>query len=67
MTGNALEKIGKLPVLYAGGVMSNRLIAEHLSSKYQSYFASPAFSCDNAAGIALLCERMDQVGNHSTI
>jgi N6-L-threonylcarbamoyladenine synthase len=67
MTGNALKKIGKIPVLYAGGVMSNRLIAEHLSSKYQSYFASPAFSCDNAAGIALLCERMDQVGNHSTI
>lgn len=46
-----------IPIVYAGGVMSNRLIRPALASLGESYFAEPAFSCDNAAGIALLCER----------
>ena len=44
-----------LPILYAGGVMSNRFLQSRLSSRSNSYFADPAFSADNAAGIALLC------------
>lgn len=55
MTVNALERFGPMPVLYAGGVMSNGIIKEHLKSKYDAYFGQPEYSCDNAAGIALLC------------
>lgn len=55
MTENALLRFGKLPVLYAGGVMSNRIIRDYIKSRYDAHFAEPAFSCDNAAGTALLC------------
>ncbi len=46
-----------LPVVYAGGVMSNQLIRPLLTSgaTVPLYFAEPAFSADNAAGVALLC------------
>lgn len=44
-----------LPILYAGGVMSNRYLQARLSARGNTYFAEPAFSADNAAGIALLC------------
>lgn len=54
----ALQKeYGKLPVLFAGGVMSNGLIRKSLSQKYGAFFAEPAFSADNAAGVAFLCGR----------
>lgn len=52
MTKSALEQCGELPVLYAGGVMSDKLIRERLEGE-QRYFAAPEFSCDNAAGTAL--------------
>lgn len=61
MTDQLQEKIqgthGRLPVVYAGGVMSNRLIRPLLAegAAWDTYFAEPAFSADNAAGIALLC------------
>ena len=55
MTANALKKYGDLPLLYAGGVMSNRRIKESFTKKYGAYFAEPQFSADNAAGCALLC------------
>ncbi|HEX3027663.1 MAG TPA: peptidase M22 [Clostridia bacterium] len=41
-------------LLYAGGVMSNRSIREKMTGKYGAVFAEPAFSSDNAAGIAVL-------------
>jgi N6-L-threonylcarbamoyladenine synthase len=43
-------------VLYAGGVMSNKLMRPLLSDnkKYKAYFAEPQFSADNAAGIAIM-------------
>lgn len=45
------------PILYAGGVMSNSLIREAVTAKLRNVrFATPAFSADNAAGIALLAE-----------
>ena len=58
LTENALERFGKQPVLYAGGVMSNRLIKEALQKRFHAHFAPPEFSADNAAGVALLAERM---------
>ena len=50
------EQHGELPILFSGGVMSNRIIAAELRERLGNvYFAEPAFSADNAAGIALLC------------
>lgn len=54
MTAFALEKYGKLPLLYAGGVVSDSIIRNELVKKYSGFFAAPEFSCDNAAGTALL-------------
>ena len=58
LTENALDRLGRLPVLYAGGVMSNSIIKNMLRSELGKrtslHFAEPRFSSDNAAGIALL-------------
>ena len=48
------EKYGDMPILYAGGVMSNSVIRQKLSKLPNVYFASPDLSCDNACGTALL-------------
>ncbi|MBQ4065536.1 MAG: peptidase M22 [Clostridia bacterium] len=56
MTENALSAYSNLPVIYAGGVMSNRAIRTHLTDRFGGYFAEPCYSCDNAAGIARLTE-----------
>lgn len=57
MTDDAIKKCGELPVLYAGGVMSNSIMRPTLEKRFDAFFAQPAFSADNAAGIALLCRR----------
>lgn len=49
-----IENFGKLPVVFSGGVMSNRIIRNKLETKYNSYFAEPQFSADNSCGIAVL-------------
>lgn len=54
MTAAALEKYGNLPVVFAGGVMSDVLIKERLLARFpKADFAQPQFSCDNAAGVAI--------------
>lgn len=54
MTARLLSEYGDLPLLYAGGVMSNSIIKKALSERFGGLFAPPALSADNAAGIALL-------------
>ncbi len=54
MTQSVLEKYGKMPVVYAGGVMSDTIIKNKLSSKFNACFAQPQYSCDNAVGVAVL-------------
>ena len=54
MTEYALENYGNLPLVFAGGVMSNSIIKEKLQRRFGASFAEPEFSCDNAAGVALL-------------
>ena len=54
MTGYAIEKYGRLPLVFAGGVMSNSIIREKIQGGFGASFALPDFSCDNAAGVALL-------------
>ncbi len=46
-----------LPVVYAGGVMSNRILQGMLSKRPDTHFSEPVFSADNAAGTALLARR----------
>ncbi len=43
-----------LPILFSGGVASNRMLRSVLSKQYNAFFAEPEFSADNAAGIAIL-------------
>lgn len=52
MTRMVLAEHPDMPVLYAGGVMSDKLIQTHLEAE-DRYFAAPEFSCDNAAGTAI--------------
>jgi len=57
MTVQLDAKHPALPIVYAGGVMSNRYLQSILSKREDTYFAEPMFSADNAAGIALLCRQ----------
>ena len=46
-----------IPIIYAGGVMSNKRIGSRLAKNENTYFSAPEFSSDNAAGVALLCRK----------
>ncbi|HHW46248.1 MAG TPA: peptidase M22 [Clostridiales bacterium] len=54
MAERLLSDFGKLPLVFAGGVMSNSIISQRLKAKYGAFFATPEYSSDNATGIALL-------------
>lgn len=49
-----MEKYGELPVVFGGGVSSNKMIRESFEKEFGACFGAPAFSSDNAAGIAVL-------------
>lgn len=55
MASQIIDKYGKMPILFAGGVMSNTLMRKSISERFEAYFADAQFSADNAAGVALLC------------
>ncbi len=57
MTERLIGHYGNIPVLYAGGVMSNTIIKNYFTKKYNAIFAEPSYSTDNAAGIAYLAYR----------
>ncbi|MCD7732641.1 MAG: peptidase M22 [Oscillospiraceae bacterium] len=59
MTVCAINKFGSLPIVYAGGVMSDKLIRVRLEKDFDSYFAEPAFSQDNAVGVAIFSALKD--------
>ncbi len=52
-TEQAVQKYA-LPVLCAGGVMSNRLLQTRMRKQFGAYFAEPTLSGDNAVGVAVL-------------
>ena len=60
MTRNLRQEYPDIPVLYAGGVMSNRYLQTALGTLKNTYFAEPAFSSDNACGAALLARDADR-------
>lgn len=51
---NLMKKYPDLPILFAGGVMSNTRIRDNLSKIPNTYFARRELSSDNACGTALL-------------
>ncbi len=66
MTDAVLSQHPELPVVYAGGVMSDMLIRRRLE-KENRYFAAPEFSCDNAAGTAIyaaVCAEQGETCEH---
>jgi len=54
MAQGAREAAGDLPMLFAGGVTSNTILRAALEKRFGGVFAPPAFSADNAAGVAVL-------------
>lgn len=52
MTENVRETYGNIPIVYAGGVMGNTILQQELAGL--GCFAEPAYSSDNAAGVAIL-------------
>ena len=54
MTEDLFRRFPGRSIVYAGGVMSNSILRQIFESKFGGSFAPPAFSADNAAGIALL-------------
>ncbi len=54
LTENLICEYGNLPLLYSGGVMSNSYIKERFTEKFGGIFATPEFSADNAAGVAIM-------------
>ena len=54
MTKSLLEKYDNLPLVYAGGVMSNSIISRDFKKKFSGRFATAEFSSDNAAGVSIL-------------
>jgi N6-L-threonylcarbamoyladenine synthase len=57
LTKNLREIYPDIQIIYAGGVMSNKRIGARLAKNDNTYFSSPEFSSDNAAGVALLCRK----------
>ena len=54
MTAELIRQFGNIPFVFAGGVMSNTFIRQHITEKYGAFFASPELSSDNAVGIAVM-------------
>lgn len=54
MTKNILKTYGDMPVIFAGGVMSNSIIRESLTRRLNCTFCDSEYSTDNACGIAVL-------------
>lgn len=61
MTQNILNSYGDLPIVFAGGVMSNSIIRNNLLSKLDCTFSKPEFSTDNACGVAVLASILDNM------
>lgn len=54
MADKVKKNFGDIPLIFVGGVMSNKYIKNMILSKHESFFAEPEFSCDNAAGVAVI-------------
>jgi N6-L-threonylcarbamoyladenine synthase len=58
LTDNIRNEHGEIKIIFAGGVMSNKIIQNNIAKKFDNvFFSEPAFSADNAAGVALLARK----------
>ena len=58
-TDHALQAYPGLEVVFSGGVASNSMLRS-LAAPYQAIFAQPQFSTDNAMGVAVLAQRLQE-------
>lgn len=58
------KEYGDLPIVLAGGVMSNSFIRRSITEKYGAYFASTELSSDNAVGIAVMTAFTESYGRN---
>ena len=58
-TEQALSRYGDLPVIFTGGVSSNSLLRAEMEP-LGGIFGAPAYSTDNAMGIAVLTYFMEK-------
>lgn len=63
MSTELIKEYGELPILFAGGVMSNSIIKNGLKARLNCFFAKPEYSCDNAAGTAFLTYLLHKESN----
>lgn len=61
ITEELIVEYKDLPIIYSGGVMSDTIIKNRLLNKFDAFFATPEFSSDNAAGIAILTSMKDNL------
>lgn len=59
-TKQAMSKYN-LPILCAGGVMSNTIIQKQMKNKFRAYTAKPELSGDNAVGCAIIASMQNGV------
>ena len=58
-TEHALQSYPGLEIVFSGGVASNSMLRT-LAAPYKAIFAEPAFSTDNAMGVAVLAQRLQE-------
>ena len=61
MTNKITKAYSDMPLVFAGGVMSNSIIKERITKKYNAYFSAPELSCDNAVGVAIYAYLKDTI------
>lgn len=54
MARAAQNELGRHPMIFAGGVMSNKYIKNMILREFDAFFAEPEFSCDNGAGVSII-------------
>lgn len=58
-TENALKEYSGLEVVFSGGVASNSMLRRQMAG-FNAVFADPAYSTDNAMGVAVLTHRLEE-------
>ena len=61
-TQNAMRQYPGLRVVFSGGVASNSILRKVMEPQ-GAIFAQPAYSTDNAIGVAILTHRMQEQSN----
>lgn len=55
-----IDEYGDMPIVFAGGVMSDMLIRQWIAKGRNALFAKSEFSADNAAGVSVLTKKRNE-------